>query len=98
MPPHGGAVEMTSLCCTARPRLRPPPYSRLVPRPRAHPGAQMTRFRPCIDLHAGQVKQIVGGTLATDLAALRTNHVSAHAASHFAALYKDRDLRGGHVI
>lgn len=59
----------------------------------------MTKFRPCIDLHAGQVKQIVGGTLDQgDEAALRTNHVSLHPAGHFARLYRDRGLRGGHVI
>ena len=59
----------------------------------------MTKFRPCIDLHAGQVKQIVGGTLDQgDEAALRTNHVSLHPAGHFARLYRDHGLRGGHVI
>ena len=59
----------------------------------------MTKFRPCIDLHAGQVKQIVGGTLDQgDEAALRTNHVSLHPAGHFARLYRDHSLRGGHVI
>lgn len=34
----------------------------------------MSLFRPCIDLHAGQVKQIVGGTL--DTSSLKTNFVS----------------------
>lgn len=59
----------------------------------------MTRFRPCIDLHAGQVKQIVGGTLSdADAAALQTNHVSALPAAHFARLYRDRGLAGAHVI
>ena len=58
----------------------------------------MTKFRPCIDLHAGQVKQIVGGTLSTELSDLRTNHVSAHAADYFAQLYRAHDLRGAHVI
>ncbi len=59
----------------------------------------MSRFRPCIDLHQGSVKQIVGGTL-TDAgpAALRTNHVSAHPAAHFARLYRDHGLVGAHVI
>jgi phosphoribosylformimino-5-aminoimidazole carboxamide ribonucleotide (ProFAR) isomerase len=34
-------------------------------------------FRPCIDLHNGQVKQIVGGTLSDDVPdALKTNFVS----------------------
>ena len=59
----------------------------------------MTRFRPCIDLHAGQVKQIVGGTLdAADPTALKTNFVSAHSAGHFASLYRDAALAGAHVI
>lgn len=58
----------------------------------------MTRFRPCIDLHAGSVKQIVGGTLSTDSAALKTNFTSEHPSAYFAQLYKDNDLRGGHVI
>lgn len=59
----------------------------------------MTRFRPCIDLHAGQVKQIVGGTLNADNeSSLKTNHTSPHPASHFAKLYRDHDCRGGHVI
>ncbi|KAK7960859.1 hypothetical protein PG988_012073 [Apiospora saccharicola] len=58
----------------------------------------MTKFRPCIDLHAGQVKQIVGGTLDSSTDALKTNHVSLEPAGHFARLYRDNDLRGGHVI
>ncbi len=58
----------------------------------------MTRFRPCIDLHAGQVKQIVGGTLSDIESSLQTNYVSQLSASHFARLYKDNDLGGAHVI
>ncbi|KAI0901892.1 Phosphoribosylformimino-5-aminoimidazole carboxamide ribotide isomerase [Annulohypoxylon nitens] len=58
----------------------------------------MTRFRPCIDLHAGQVKQIVGGTLDSSTAELKTNYVSQHSAGHFASLYRDHDLEGAHVI
>lgn len=58
----------------------------------------MTKFRPCIDLHSGQVKQIVGGTLTTASADLKTNFVSSLPAGHFAKLYKDNDLHGGHVI
>lgn len=58
----------------------------------------MTRFRPCIDLHAGQVKQIVGGTLDSASSALQTNHVSQHPAAHFAALYRDNAIEGAHVI
>ncbi|KAK4937946.1 Enzyme that catalyzes the fourth step in the histidine pathway [Elasticomyces elasticus] len=58
----------------------------------------MTRFRPCIDLHAGQVKQIVGGTLSTTESDLKTNYVSSHPAGYFAQLYRDADLLGAHVI
>lgn len=58
----------------------------------------MTKFRPCIDLHAGEVKQIVGGTLDSTSEALKTNYVSKHPAEYYAQLYKDNDLTGGHVI
>ena len=37
-------------------------------------------FRPCIDLHDGHVKQIVGGTLSeTDPGSLKTNFVAKYA-------------------
>lgn len=58
----------------------------------------MTRFRPCIDLHAGQVKQIVGGTLDSTSSSLQTNHVSQYPSAYFAQLYKDNGLKGAHVI
>lgn len=58
----------------------------------------MTKFRPCIDLHAGHVKQIVGGSLTTDSTSLLTNFTSEHPAAYYADLYKSHDLRGGHVI
>ena len=58
----------------------------------------MSRFRPCIDLHEGRVKQIVGGTLTDDGAALRTNFVSAKPAEYYAGLYRSDGLTGGHVI
>jgi phosphoribosylformimino-5-aminoimidazole carboxamide ribotide isomerase len=53
-------------------------------------------FRPCIDLHEGKVKQIVGGTLGE--AGLRTNFVSDRSAAWFAELYRRDGLAGGHVI
>jgi phosphoribosylformimino-5-aminoimidazole carboxamide ribotide isomerase len=53
-------------------------------------------FRPCIDLHEGKVKQIVGGTLGD--AGLRTNFVSEKSAAWFAELYQRDGLAGGHVI
>jgi len=55
-------------------------------------------FRPCIDLHEGKVKQIVGGTLNDSGAGLRTNFVSEKPAAWFAELYKRDDLKGGHII
>jgi phosphoribosylformimino-5-aminoimidazole carboxamide ribotide isomerase len=55
-------------------------------------------FRPCIDLHEGRVKQIVGGTLSDDRSALRTNFVSEKPAAWFAELYRRDGLKGGHVI
>ncbi len=55
-------------------------------------------FRPCIDLHEGKVKQIVGGTLESQTGALQTNFVSERPAAWFAELYKQDGLTGGHVI
>ncbi len=54
-------------------------------------------FRPCIDLHEGKVKQIVGGTLEAP-GELRTNFVSNRPAAWFADLYRRDELQGGHVI
>ncbi|KAF2854144.1 Phosphoribosylformimino-5-aminoimidazole carboxamide ribotide isomerase [Plenodomus tracheiphilus IPT5] len=59
----------------------------------------MTRFRPCIDLHAGSVKQIVGGTLNTTTPdVLKTNWTSEHPSAYYADLYKQHALAGAHVI
>ncbi|KAJ1680334.1 Enzyme that catalyzes the fourth step in the histidine pathway [Spiromyces aspiralis] len=56
-----------------------------------------TLFRPCIDLHQGKVKQIVGGTLQDHSDdGLKTNFVSD--AGYYAGLYRIYDLRGAHVI
>ncbi len=54
-------------------------------------------FRPCIDLHEGKVKQIVGGTLG-EAGRPRTNFVSDRSAAWFAELYQRDGLAGGHVI
>lgn len=56
----------------------------------------MTQFRPCIDLHQGQVKQIVGGSLNDSGAA--TNFISDKDAAHYSELYRQHNLQGGHVI
>lgn len=59
----------------------------------------MTKFRPCIDLHSGSVKQIVGSSLSTTTpSSLRTNFVSSHPASYYANLYREHNLTGAHVI
>ena len=55
-------------------------------------------FRPCIDLHEGKVKQIVGGTLSAEPGRLRTNFVADQPAAWFAAMYQRDGLKGGHVI
>src|SRR5690349_1831932 len=55
-------------------------------------------FRPCIDLHEGKVKQIVGGSLGEDPSRLRTNFISERPAGWYAELYKKDGLSGGHVI
>ena len=55
------------------------------------------KFRPCIDLHNGKVKQIVGGSLA-DGQEPETNFVSEQPPAWFARLYKEDGLTGGHVI
>jgi phosphoribosylformimino-5-aminoimidazole carboxamide ribotide isomerase len=64
----------------------------------ARPPARKSVFRPCIDLHEGVVKQIVGGTLSDTDSTLRTNFVATHSPSHFASLYREHNLTGGHVI
>lgn len=58
-----------------------------------------SEFRPCIDLHDGKVKQIVGSTLeAAGSAAPSTNFVSDRTPGYYAEMYRKDDLRGGHVI
>lgn len=60
--------------------------------------ARKSLFRPCIDLHEGVVKQIVGGTLTDTDSTLKTNFVATHSPAHFASLYRQHKLTGGHVI
>lgn len=57
------------------------------------------KFRPCIDLHSGVVKQIVGSTLKDDVPeAVQTNFVASKPPAWFAELYRQDDLTGGHII
>jgi phosphoribosylformimino-5-aminoimidazole carboxamide ribotide isomerase len=58
----------------------------------------MTQFRPCIDLHEGKVKQIVGGSLRDDGVGPTENFVSDRPAESFAKTFRDDNLVGGHVI
>ena len=53
-------------------------------------------FRPCIDIHNGKVKQIVGGTL--NDAGAKENFVSERGAGYYAEYYRDLGIRGGHII
>lgn len=55
-------------------------------------------FRPCIDIHNGKVKQIVGGSLADEADYAKENFVSDMRAADYAALYRKKGLRGGHII
>ena len=55
-------------------------------------------FRPCIDIHNGQVKQIVGGSLKDKNDQAVENFVSGQDAAFYAGLYQQYDIKGGHVI
>lgn len=56
------------------------------------------RFRPCIDIHNGKVKQIVGASLRDCGDTAKENFVSGQDADFFAKLYKEDGLKGGHII
>ena len=56
------------------------------------------KFRPCIDIHNGKVKQIVGGSLTDEGNKAVDNYVSEQSAEYYARLYASHDLRGGHII
>lgn len=55
-------------------------------------------FRPCIDIHNGQVKQIVGSSLADKDDHAEENFVAVKDAAYYAGLYKENGIRGGHII
>ena len=54
------------------------------------------RFRPCIDIHEGKVKQIVGSSISDN--SVLENFVSTKDAEYYANLFKKDSLKGGHVI
>lgn len=56
------------------------------------------RFRPCIDIHNGKVKQIVGGSLRDRGDQAKENFVAEEGADYFARLYQKDGLKGGHII
>ena len=56
------------------------------------------KFRPCIDIHNGQVKQIVGGSLRDFGDKANENFVATQDAVFYANLYKKHNLQGGHII
>lgn len=56
------------------------------------------KFRPCIDIHNGKVKQIVGGSLADKGNLAEENFVSEQGADFYAELYRRNDIKGGHII
>ena len=57
------------------------------------------RFRPCIDLHGGKVKQIVGSTLRDGVeSGVKENFVASKPPSYYARLFRSDALTGGHVI
>lgn len=61
-------------------------------------GMEKVRFRPCIDIHNGRVKQIIGGSLRDQGDSAAENFVAGQDAAFFAKLYREKGLVGGHVI
>lgn len=55
-------------------------------------------FRPCIDIHNGRVKQIVGGSLKDKGNQAEENFVSQMDGAFYANMYKKAGIRGGHII
>jgi phosphoribosylformimino-5-aminoimidazole carboxamide ribotide isomerase len=56
------------------------------------------KFRPCIDIHNGKIKQIVGGSLTDTNNQAQENFVSEQDGAFFANFYKKDNLKGGHII
>lgn len=55
-------------------------------------------FRPCIDIHNGKVKQIVGSSLTDKNNEAKENFIASKGADYYAQLYKDNGIKGGHII
>ena len=56
------------------------------------------RFRPCIDIHNGKVKQIIGGSLKDQGDYAVDNYVAREDGAYYANLYRKAGLGGGHII
>ena len=56
------------------------------------------RFRPCIDIHNGKVKQIVGSSLRDKNDEAKENYVASQDAVFYARMYREMGLSGGHII
>ena len=56
------------------------------------------KFRPCIDIHNGKVKQLVGGSLRDDRDQAQENFVSEKGAAYYARLFQKDGLKGGHGV
>lgn len=56
------------------------------------------QFRPCIDIHNGKVKQIVGGSLQDAGDCAKENYVAEHEADYYAAIYQKNNIQGAHII
>ena len=56
------------------------------------------KYRPCIDIHNGSVKQIVGGSLKDAGDSALENFISEQDAAFYARLYRERGISGGHII
>lgn len=56
------------------------------------------KFRPCIDIHNGKVKQLIGGSLSDKGETAEENYVSERDCGYYARLYSEKGLYGGHAI
>ena len=56
------------------------------------------KFRPCIDIHNGKVKQVIGSTIRDKGDCAKENFVSEKDAEYYAKLYAEKELSGGHII
>lgn len=55
-------------------------------------------FRPCIDIHNGKIKQIVGSSLKDENDYAEENFVSEQDGAFYARFYEKDQVPGGHVI